>query len=388
MTFDVFVYPEIMRGVNPAPQQTLFADDTHVRTHQAVWQNHIFIKNRPLPLIALIAEEQWLEIDFPEPTTAVGVQFWGDENDGWARILVSRTDILNDAEPIFDKAWFGNTFGKPATPYENYIEIRNLPRDRYTLRIEAIGQAGHSGGDIHVTMVAFGWGPLPRDGALSVFSRGLKESGTVEGMSTDLPRAPQLFSRSLPEILSGKNPTPEKIVKIPEQLFQILPHELNTPDKKFEITSPRIRLNGPIWRGTVNVADMEPDPQVNLLALTGKGSWVEFFFAEPATAIGVQFWGDENDGSARILVDGDDPEQHQVWEGNTVGNPKTYKDYIEIVGLEHKPHTLRIEATGEIGQPGGDAHVTIAAFGLGETPQRRSGLTQPFHIFLPLIRND
>lgn len=94
-------------------------------------------------LLALVDTNQWLEIACLEPTTAVAVRFLGDDNDGWARVLVDGREV-----------WRDNTYGPVGIGYDKFVEIHNLSYAPHTLRIEAIGQVGREGGDMHVTMAA------------------------------------------------------------------------------------------------------------------------------------------------------------------------------------------------------------------------------------------
>jgi len=358
MSFDILIHPEIIRGKSPKPQQTIKVDDPRIRTSGQTWRGTILIRNMEpetaLPLLALTEKGGWMEIDFQQPTTAIGVQFWGDRNDGWVRILV------DGVEPEKNQVWSGNTVGERST-YEDYVEIRGLSHGKHTLRIEATGEKGRDGGDVHVTVAAFGWGPIP-------VPRGVQEEfdseGTVKVFTTTGVRA---VSRSIHfEILRGQNPTPKHTIKTDH---------------------PWVRTSGEIWRGNFQAISDDPDSQFPLLALVEKESWVEVTFEEPTTAVGVQFWGDSNDGWAKILLDGTDPEQHLVWAGNTVGSISTpFEDYIEIRNLPRDKHVLRIMATGEVGRAGGDIHVTMAAFGWD--PINTTRRTTTTNIFLPIIRNN
>lgn len=100
-------------------------------------------------LLALTDPTQWIETACLEPVDRVGVQFWGDENDGWARVLVDGVEF-----------WRANTYGPPGAGYVNYLEISNLPNAPHTLRIEALGVRGStaSNSDIHVTVYGFACG--------------------------------------------------------------------------------------------------------------------------------------------------------------------------------------------------------------------------------------
>ena len=89
------------------------------------------------------------------------------------------------------------------------------------------------------------------------------------------------------------------------------------------------------------------------------------------TAVGVQFYGDSNDGWARVLVDGT-----EVWTGDTYGpgvGPNSFIKYLEISGLTPGSHTVRVENMGTNGAGGGD-DVTIYFFDFRQLKQ----------VFLPI----
>ncbi|WP_445475414.1 LamG-like jellyroll fold domain-containing protein [Methanococcoides methylutens] len=135
-----------------------------------------------------------------------------------------------------------------------------------------------------------------------------------------------------------------------------------TPPSEFQITT-----SGTIWRYN------------QWIALMNQGNWVEAKTTVATTTVGVQFWGDTNDGWARVLVDGS-----EVWTGNTYGSDVYYPGgayikYLEISGLDRTTHTIRVENMGTNGAGGGD-DVTIFFFGLmapsavGPTPISEKGL--------------
>lgn len=97
------------------------------------------------PVLALTSTDQWAEGVCMVPSTMVGVQFWGDENDGWARVLVDGTE-----------RWRGNTYGRAPNLFVRFLEIRDLPAAPHVVRIEPVGQNGTAlpGGNIHVSVYA------------------------------------------------------------------------------------------------------------------------------------------------------------------------------------------------------------------------------------------
>jgi pSer/pThr/pTyr-binding forkhead associated (FHA) protein len=96
------------------------------------------------------------------------------------------------------------------------------------------------------------------------------------------------------------------------------------------------------------------------LAMGTLGLWIDATSTEQVTALGVELWGDQNDGWARVLLDGD-----EVWRGDTRGADGNWPGgafvrYLEIAGLPLGIHTLRVEPLGEGGS------VTMYFFGFGQ----------------------
>jgi hypothetical protein len=103
---------------------------------------------RTLPGLVLTAPNAAVEITWPEPTTTVGVQLWGDKNDGCARILVNGQEV-----------WIGSTRERNSINFEGYVQIANLPPALHTVRVQPqVDTRCPEAGD--VTVVAFGWGAI------------------------------------------------------------------------------------------------------------------------------------------------------------------------------------------------------------------------------------
>lgn len=87
------------------------------------------------------------------------------------------------------------------------------------------------------------------------------------------------------------------------------------------------------------------------------GDWIEATTELPFTAMGVQFFGGPSIGWARVLLDG-----VEVWRGNTatLGDDGLghYGGYVNISGLTHGKHTIRVESLGFDYHP-----VTVSSFG-------------------------
>ena len=97
------------------------------------------------PFVALTTTDQWVEGVCTTATAMVGVQFWGDENDGWARVLVDGVE-----------RWRGNTYGQSPDLFVRFLSIRDLAPAPHVIRIEPLGQRGSNnpGSNIHVSVYA------------------------------------------------------------------------------------------------------------------------------------------------------------------------------------------------------------------------------------------
>ncbi|MBN2556388.1 MAG: zinc-ribbon domain-containing protein [Anaerolineales bacterium] len=89
------------------------------------------------------------------------------------------------------------------------------------------------------------------------------------------------------------------------------------------------------------------------------GCAYEMTLSFPTSSLGVQFWGDGNDGVARVLVDG-----QIMWEGDTRGEDGNWPGgaFVRYVAIDYLPagsHVVRVEAAET------DA-VTIYFIGAGE----------------------
>ena len=135
-----------------------------------------------------------------------------------------------------------------------------------------------------------------------------------------------------------------------------------------------LRITGASWQGVIEI-QQRADPYVHLTALTAAGSQLEADCLTPTSAVGVQFWGDENDGWATVVVD----DQYE-WRGNILN----FTGYVEISDLPLAAHTIRITALGEPGKVGGESHVTLAGI---SCRQRGPVSTILERIFLPWVAN-
>ncbi len=122
---------------------------------------------------------------------------------------------------------------------------------------------------------------------------------------------------------------------------------------------PRVTVSGSRTSSNVGLGDGQTS--YTGVVLLEPGSAIEATWQEPAVAVGVQLWGDHNEGCALIRVDGT-----PVWIGDTrESSAGNFEGYIEIGGLEARPHVVAVENSGATPQCARAGHVTVVAFGRG-----------------------
>jgi len=143
-------------------------------------------------------------------------------------------------------------------------------------------------------------------------------------------------------------------------------------DSRFFATPPDVISHA-------NVNDMKPQEGIEILFGDGtlpygiqrvlwweeNGTWIEATTSDEYVSMGVQFFGEQSTGWARVLFDGE-----EVWRGNTAGiwsKAGRYGGFIEISDYEAGEHTIRVEALGFDYRP-----VPVASFGFS-----RGGDIQP-----------
>ncbi len=132
------------------PAQLLGVTDTTVSVVGAAWWGAVgtwLFTATPasMPMVALTSPGSKLEATCAIAASTVGVQFLGDLNDGWAKILV-------DGEPH----WQGNIQGNTLV-YDDYSEIAGLPLGTHLIQVETMMTPGTVQVG-HVTVVTFGCG--------------------------------------------------------------------------------------------------------------------------------------------------------------------------------------------------------------------------------------
>lgn len=124
--------------------------------------------------------------------------------------------------------------------------------------------------------------------------------------------------------------------------------------------------------GEITYGAQYPAPYFNWLSVREAGEWIAFTSTENVIAIGVELWGDYQDGIVEIQLDG-----QPIWQGDTffdncpqldtngyrIVSPETcsgaWAYYIEASGLWPGKHTMRAVNAG-----GGET--TVFFFGTGK----------------------
>ncbi len=122
-----------------------------------------------------------------------------------------------------------------------------------------------------------------------------------------------------------------------------------------------VNIYGSYWEGVYGGG---------MIALSGPGSYAQMQTTVPTTRVGVEFWGDTNDGLALVMVDGEN-----VWSGDIGGDPAYTQMYVQVSDLADTIHTLEVHWVG----PGatGLSDVGIWFFGIGtkEDPSMNPEIT-------------
>lgn len=94
-------------------------------------------------LISLLETGQKLTVSNSNPSSAIGVQFWGSTNDGIARVSIDEKEVWQGSTrgqgPEYEKAWI------------NYLQTTGLSNSSHTIVVENIGD-----GPVAIALIGFG----------------------------------------------------------------------------------------------------------------------------------------------------------------------------------------------------------------------------------------
>jgi len=134
----VAAYPTDIRGTNNPPAVMVWANAAEypapagfsvtVSEDAGPWHQWMVLRE----------PGQFIQAVSPEGYSALGIQFWGDDTNGWARVTLDGVEV-----------WRGDitTYGTDGVNYFVYVEITGDVSGPHTLRVEVVGQNGAGGGD-------------------------------------------------------------------------------------------------------------------------------------------------------------------------------------------------------------------------------------------------
>jgi hypothetical protein len=137
------------RNFSSTPDIIAYANTNHIATPAefsistggSIWRYHEWI--------SLLDNTSWIEATTLVSTGSIGIQFWGDANDGWGRVLIDGSEI-----------WTGNTNGTdgsyPGGAFVKYLVVSGLSATTHTIRVENMGIGGTTTSGDDVTILFFG----------------------------------------------------------------------------------------------------------------------------------------------------------------------------------------------------------------------------------------
>ncbi|MBN2461987.1 MAG: hypothetical protein JXB43_00110 [Dehalococcoidia bacterium] len=169
--------------------------------------------------IALVDKGNSVRASTTVDVTSLGVQFWGDITDGWARVLVDGSEV-----------WRGNTYGTdtkyPGGAFVKYLEISGLALGKHTISVENIGING-SGGHDDVTIFFFGLrkatpSPLPvADGtSIDVWTNKGGQGSVASGGTFQVGEITTIYVRATVTVQTNWTMSGPSVTKSGSQLLQ------------------------------------------------------------------------------------------------------------------------------------------------------------------------
>jgi hypothetical protein len=134
----VSAYPVDIRGTANPPDVIAWANSGEYSTPAGFSVTYTADAGPWYEWMVLKEPGDWIQATSPEGFSAAGVQFWGDQTNGWARVTLDGVEI-----------WRGDVtaFGSDGTNYFVYIEASGIDPGGHILKAEVLGQNGIGGGD-------------------------------------------------------------------------------------------------------------------------------------------------------------------------------------------------------------------------------------------------
>lgn len=141
--------------------------------------------------VALMEKDEFIQATFSGTnTTKLGVQLWGDANDGWARVRVDGQSL-----------WTGNVYNSIM-----YLEISDLEPGSHTIRVECMGIKGYEFGGDDVAMLFFGFENPAQYFTLEPDTLWMTAHDTAEGPLTTNTNDPSATDTHLEVSLTANDP--------------------------------------------------------------------------------------------------------------------------------------------------------------------------------------
>jgi hypothetical protein len=164
--------------------------------------------------VALMEKDEFIQATFSGTnTTKLGVQLWGDGNDGWARVRV-------DGESL----WTGNVYNSIM-----YLEISDLDPGSHTIRVECMGIKGYEMGGDDVAMLFFGFEDPDQFFSLEPDTLWMTAHDTAAGPLTTKTNDPSATDTELEVNLTAHDPAEVDWSSTGDSWIQTFPFAGTTP---------------------------------------------------------------------------------------------------------------------------------------------------------------
>ncbi len=132
------VYPVDIRGTANPPEVMVFANSAEYPSPAGFSVTFSDTAGPWYEWIVLREIGDAIQAASPAGYTSVGIQFWGDQTNGWTRVTLDGVEV-----------WRGDTtaYGTDGVNYFVYVEFSGVEPGPHTLAAELIGQPGAAGGD-------------------------------------------------------------------------------------------------------------------------------------------------------------------------------------------------------------------------------------------------
>lgn len=141
------VYPVDIRGTSNPPDVMVYANSAEYASPVGFSVTYPATAGPWYEWIVLREPGDYIQASSPAGYTSLGIQFWGDQTNGWTRVTLDGVEV-----------WRGDTtaYGSDGLNYYVYVEISGVEPGPHTLRAELLGQPGTAGG-VHVPVFYFAY---------------------------------------------------------------------------------------------------------------------------------------------------------------------------------------------------------------------------------------